>query len=598
MSEYTGLAPIPLHPHPRHSRRRQTFHLGFLVRRCQPPEEKYEIVLVVLVLSGGTSNFTTAQIVPGRGRPKPPSRAERPSSTRSSVAGSVRTARVASETNIALAGAGLLPFEPFMFGSRKSVKSAAARRQTTPDSTPAAVAKNAGMYPDVDGGKQSSRQMTAGSSFSRTESVSSTSVRTALSTRTVTSTDPSAAGGEGAGGSGGGGGDRPKPYVQRNGRTYINDASVPYPLPVDLAELHRQILRTLLLMQVHGAPLASPAVAAKPPLRVLEVGCGTGFWSMMCHRYFKGRGHSGMSFTGLDIVPLSESGCHSSVETGNANNRPDADMDWTYVQHDVRNLPWPFADGEFDLVFWKDMSLVVSPIMQGAYIEETVRLLESGGTLEIWETDHTIRMLRPHVPSPSAIGSQASEHEKAASLGAYMININTPLSAPLNTYLVEYNAWISRALKARDLIANPCTMMNHHLLQESESVGGFGSHRVAVPLSEVRWEREGVGGVVTKDGKSYVKASASGLPARSATPTPAHVDSKALTAGQAALRRTALITLVDQIVALEPILRDASGKSQDEWDMWLGKMMTDIVNEGGTNWGECLESGAWWAKKK
>lgn len=432
------------------------------------------------------------------------------------------------------------------------------------------------MYPDTDGGKQT-RQMTPGSSsFSRTESISSTSVTTAQSTRTVTSTDPSAAG-EGRGAAA-------RQYTQRNGRTYMTDAAAaPYPLPVDLPELHRQSLRTLLLMQVHGAPVSSPSVVAKPPLRVLEVGCGTGFWSMMCHRFFKGRGHAGVSFTGLDIAPL------GGPAAGD-------DMKWSYVQHDIRNLPWPFADGEFDLVFWKDMSLVVTSAMQAVYIEESVRLLRTGGTLEIWETDHTIRMLRPHVPNPSAIGSQAGEHDKAASLGAYVININTPLSAPLNTYLVEYNGWVTRALKARDLMANPCTMINHQLLAESESLAGFGSHRVAVPLSEVRWEREGVGGVITKDGKSYVDMSrhqpASASSASSASPK------KTLTAGQAALRRTALVTLVDSIQALEPFLRDASGKSQDEWDLWLGKMMADIVSEGGTNWGECLESGAWWGKKK
>jgi hypothetical protein len=64
------------------------------------------------------------------------------------------------------------------------------------------------------------------------------------------------------------------------------------------------------------------------------------------------------------------------------------------------------------------------------------------------------------------------------------------------------------------------------------------------------------------------------------------------------LRRTALLTVVQQIQALEPVLREVSGKSQDEWDTWLGKMMNDLVRENGTSWGECLEVGAWWAKKR
>jgi len=46
------------------------------------------------------------------------------------------------------------------------------------------------------------------------------------------------------------------------------------------------------------------------------------------------------------------------------------------------------------------------------------------------------------------------------------------------------------------------------------------------------------------------------------------------------------------------VLREVSGKSQDEWDGWLGKMMNDLVKDNGTSWGECLEVGAWWARKK
>lgn len=110
------------------------------------------------------------------------------------------------------------------------------------------------------------------------------------------------------------------------------------------------------------------------------------------------------------------------------------------------------------------------------------------------------------------------------------------------------------------------------------------SRRLAVPLSEVRWEREGVGAVVTGDDRGK----------HAAPPT----EPRTLTAGQSALRATALLTVVQQVQALEPILRKASGKSQDEWDVWLGKMMGDLMGEGGTSWGECLEVGAWWASKK
>jgi len=394
-----------------------------------------------------------------------------------------------------------------------------------------------------------------------------------------------------------------KPFVLRNGRTYLNDASLSYPLPVDLTELHRQSLRTLLLIQVFGAPVCSPALTARPPSRVLEVGCGSGFWSMMCHRYFRERGHTGISFTGLDIAPLAPgsgpSPNPSSSASHDASAKPDRDMKWRFVQHDMRQAPFPFAEGEFDLVMVKDMSLATTNALQQGFMDEYLRVLRPGGTLEIWESDHTVRMLRPHVPETKITITASSVHddeeqEAARALGAYLMSANTPLSPPLNNFLVEYNGWIVRALESRDLSAVPCTRIGPNLLQESESLADVRSRRLAVPLSDVRWEKESAVGVVTKDGKSYIDTKS----ARGKVSKADDDDKRTLTAGQAALRRTALMTVVQQVQSLEPVLREVSGKRQDEWDIWIGKMMNDLLKENGTSWGECLEVGAWWAKKK
>ncbi|RYP18581.1 hypothetical protein DL765_003866 [Monosporascus sp. GIB2] len=393
-----------------------------------------------------------------------------------------------------------------------------------------------------------------------------------------------------------------KPFVVRNNRTYISDPTLQYPLPVDLTELHRQSLRTLLLFMLFGGPVTSPAFSSKPPTRVLEVGCGSGFWSMMCHRYFAQHGHNNISFTGLDIVPLAGTG-------PDPNSKPDKDMKWRFVQHDIRRTPWPLSDGEFDLIMVKDMALSGAVGFQAGNMEEFRRLLKPGGVLEVWETDHTIRMLRPHAPkantsavprlddSDSDSSNEEDQEDDATKLGAYVMTANTPLSAPLNTFLVEYNGWITKALESRGLSAAPCTLVGPWLLQEAEDLMDVRSKRLAVPLSEVRWEREGVGGVVTKDGKSYIdsmkgKAKA-GADVKGGKPA-----GKTLTASQAALRRTALETVVGLIHSFEPILREISGKSQDEWDNWAGKMMNDIMQEGGTSWGECLEVGAWSARKR
>ncbi|KAM3498298.1 hypothetical protein MY10362_008376 [Beauveria mimosiformis] len=391
-----------------------------------------------------------------------------------------------------------------------------------------------------------------------------------------------------------------KPFVLRNGRAYLNDTSLPYPLPADLTELHRQSMRTLLLIQVFGGPVCSPVFSKRPPRRVLEIGCGSGFWSMMCHRYFKSRGHGNISFTGVDIAPLAPNtgntttaaaagGSPAAASAAADAAKPDPEMNWHFLSHDLRQLPWPMDSEQFDLVMVKDMSLVITNFQHQHFVDEYIRLLRPGGVLEIWESDHLIRMLRPHVPEAHL--DDAEDQEAAASLGAYVMNANTPLSAPLNTFLVEYNQWLSRALEARDLSAVPCTLIGPALLQESETLTDVRSRRLAIPLSEVRWEREGVGGVVvTKDGSSSSKDKDASAPPKA--------ESRVLSPGQEALRQTALLTVVQQVQALEPILREVSGKSQDEWDVWMGKMMGDLMSDSGTSWGECLEVGAWSATKR
>ncbi|KAI1637544.1 hypothetical protein F4809DRAFT_315903 [Biscogniauxia mediterranea] len=392
----------------------------------------------------------------------------------------------------------------------------------------------------------------------------------------------------------------PKPLVTRNNRTYIHEPTLAYPLPVDLSELHRQSLRTLLLFQLFGGPIISTAFANKPPSRVLEVGCGSAFWSMMCHRYFAQHGHASISFTGIDIVPLAGAGLDPET-------KPDKDMRWRFVQHDIRRLPCPFPDEEFDLIMVKDMSLSVSFRDNQPLFEEYLRMLKPGGVVEVWETDHTIRMLRPNVlkaPKPSRPSSDSDsssdddddDDANVERLGAYLMTTNTPLSTPLNPFLVEYNAWATKALELRGLSAVPCTLIGPHILQESEILTDVRSKRLAVPLSEIRWEREGVGGVVTKDGKSYIDSMKG--KSRPSDMKGAKSGGKALTPGQAALRRTALESTVGLILGLEPLLREASGKSQDEWDSWTGKMTNDLLRDGGTNCGECLEVGAWTARKR
>jgi len=451
----------------------------------------------------------------------------------------------------------------------------------------------AAMFPELAG---NAKAFTTHGAFPRAESVSSISGATTMSTRTMLSSEQPSSADLAA--------QQLRPFVIRNGRTFISDPSLPYPLPVDLEELHRQSLRTLLLMQLFCSPICSPDFADKPPRRVLEIGCGSGFWSKMCYRHYEAMGLAkGISFTGIDVAPVAPSTSGLSDWDADQSLAVDGTQDWWhFVQHDLRKLPLPFRDGEFDLVMVKDMSLATTTAMQQPLMDEYLRVLMPGGTIEIWESDHTLRMLRPHVPESAATGasgegdsdasSSEDDHREATSIGAYAMTANTPLSAPLNNFLVDYNSWLSKVLERMSLCPVPCTLMGPMLVQEAETLTAVGNRRLAVPLSEVRWEREGVGGVVTKDGKSYIetKGRRSG---KESAPT-----GTALEPVAAARRRTALLTVVQMIQSLEHVLREVSGKSQDEWDGWLGKAMNNLVKENGTSWGECLEVGAWWAKKR
>jgi len=301
----------------------------------------------------------------------------------------------------------------------------------------------------------------------------------------------------------------------------------------------------------------------------------------MCHRYFAQRGFTSIAFTGIDIAPLSP------------RMDSDDDMNWRFVQHDLRRVPLPFRDDEFNMIMIKDLSMVTPTTgMQQVLMDEYLRILKPGGTLEIWDGDHSLRMLLPHAPPSTKEDEDDSEDEEQVhtnAMGTYTLTPQTPLAAPQNPFLQDYNGWISKALESRKLTPMPCTTMRPMLLQESEDLIEIDSRRLAIPLGEVRWEREGVGGAITQ-GTNGLSISSKGKAKEE--------NRRVLTAGQAALRRTALMTVVQMIESLEPLLREASGKGQDEWDRWQGNMMNDLLKNNGTSWGECLEVGAWWARKK
>ena len=344
-----------------------------------------------------------------------------------------------------------------------------------------------------------------------------------------------------------------QPFKFLGGRRWLRDPSLAYPLPVDLQELHRQSLRLVLLTRIHGAPFCNTVFGEDlpPPKKVLEIACGTGLWSSACHDYFKHLGHKNVSFTGLDIAPLAPDLRQSGVN-------------WRFVQHDIRKEPYPFPDGEFDFIFIKDAGFCTQNSNgQGSTLSEAARLLKSNGVVEIWESDHIFRTLLPNSQAPP--GTTEDELDQAEACGVYIMSPSTAFAASQNKYLIDYNAWVEKALDKRGLVASPCGLVMWAFRMEPDRFLEVGLRRLAVPFGPIRWEQAA--------GK------------------------RALTPNQASIRRAALLSSVQFIESMETVLKTESGKRQDEWDRWWSGMMNDLLEQGGAFNGECLEVGAWWAQR-
>ncbi|PWY80684.1 SAM binding motif-containing protein [Aspergillus heteromorphus CBS 117.55] len=350
------------------------------------------------------------------------------------------------------------------------------------------------------------------------------------------------------------------PLIRQGDRTYLRDPESLYPLPCDLSEIHRQTLRSLMLMRVYGGPFCNPYLADRPPKRVLEIACGSGLWSSLSHEYFARRGHRNVSFHGIDVVSVAPDLRKKGVH-------------WQFRRHDLRKPRLPFPDDYFDFVFIKDAGMCPSsPAQQASGLSEPLRVLKSGGILEVWDSDWVFRSLLPN-PAP-ARKLASKEQETADATATYTFSSATPFTRVQNKFFQDYNSWVEKAFDRRKLTALPCATIGLSFNSEVDLLENVDSRRIAIPLGELRWEREGHG----KDSSGGTR--------------------RQLTADQLSIRSTALLTVIQMIEGMEPILMEASGKSRDEWDRWWAAMIADLFQKGSLANGECLEVSAWWGRKK
>lgn len=347
---------------------------------------------------------------------------------------------------------------------------------------------------------------------------------------------------------------RPNNTEKKIGREYLDAAtsSVPYPLPIDLTETHRQIIFAQLMDMIYDTPILSNELMNKPPLRVLELGCDTGWWSATCHQYFAARGHH-IEFVGLDIkAPIDIEGSYRQLG-----------MDFEYVQHDLNQAPWPFENESFDLIMARNIALALDPRKYSSVVLEYGRLLKPNGTLEIWEHDFTVRSMRPKIQE------HAGDLEQ---LGLYPVLDNAEFGPATDPYITQLNTWVTNGFAELLLPTLPCSyiqsMFTGNLVEGSEAFDIVDVKRVAIPLNldSVVWETKGK------------------VP-------------RTLSDDQMVIRRTALENFIEMVEALEPFVRSASGKSQSAWDAWLSKAKWNWLKNDGLAFGECLELGVWSVKK-
>lgn len=218
----------------------------------------------------------------------------------------------------------------------------------------------------------------------------------------------------------------------------------------------------------------------------------------------------------------------------------------------------------------KDVTLCQATTAENM-LKEPLRVLKSGGILEVWDSNNVFRAL---VPSPGMLAEKHQDHKLGRATGTYIISSGTKFSKAQNKYVQDYNTWVDAAFKRRKLPLTPCELIAAAFKKSAKQLEGVGNRQMAIPLGEVKWETDGHK-YATEGGKR-----------------------KTLTSSQLALRQALLLTVVQMIDGLGPILMEVSGKNRDDWDAWASEMMVDLLQRNGLAGGECLEVAAWWGRKK
>ncbi|KAB5593693.1 UbiE/COQ5 family methyltransferase [Ceratobasidium theobromae] len=161
-----------------------------------------------------------------------------------------------------------------------------------------------------------------------------------------------------------------------------------YNMEIDLA------LQTILSVTFHKFEV--------PPAKVLDLGCGTGYWILKAAREW-----TETEFVGFDLVPIQPNLERVTGRSGvSANGTSHVDL---RLQERIRWVhgnfleKLPFEDGEFDLVRCRKIARGVPESSWDSLYEEIVRVMKPGAALEHIEEDIIFPCEISNKPSPPVV---------------------------------------------------------------------------------------------------------------------------------------------------------------------------------------------------
>ena len=119
-------------------------------------------------------------------------------------------------------------------------------------------------------------------------------------------------------------------WSYENGRRYAATETGHYYMPADEPEITRLNDQHWLLTEVKHGALHHCPLPKSGPLKILDIGCGTGIWCLQI-----ADAHPEAKVWGMDIAPIQVKDDRRSVE---------------WVLLDFEEAEWPFPEKHFDLV--------------------------------------------------------------------------------------------------------------------------------------------------------------------------------------------------------------------------------------------------------